>query len=439
VLWRRRCSFFALTAGTTEGERRAIPVTDDLLFHFRDAGQDALLYFTARKGHAAAFHGRHLFLGGTTALTPIAESAPHHAYSGNLGGISVLNLPPWAERHFFEPGPGIAQRVDWNDKLAAVVEHTRGLNISLLAGIPTWVMLLAAALREREAASGRTIAHLQELWPRLSGFIHGGIPIGPFEAELRGAIGPSVTFHEVYPAAEGFIACQDSNAGLGLRLMADRGIFFEFLPMAEFEEGRLEQLGSKAVPLADVKTGVDYAILLTTPGGLARYLLGDVVRFLSVAPPRLIYVGRTRLQLNTFGEQVPEKEITDAITAVCARNGWTIVNFHVAPLFATNLTGANRGRHEWWIELRPGTMTTPIGPPMAAALDAELQRTSETYSARRRAGALDGPTVRLVMPGVFAHWLRHHDRWGGHNKTPRCRSDRLVADELAHVTNFARD
>jgi hypothetical protein len=439
VLWRGRCSFFALTAGTTEGERRYVPVSDDLLFHFRDAGQDALLHYGVRIGHARVFSGRHLFLGGSTALTAIPESAPNHSYAGTLGGIVALNLPPWAEKHLYEPGPGIAQMTDWHAKLAAIVARTSALDISLIAGVPMWVAELAALLREKNSDGKRRLTHLQGLWPRLECFVHGGVPITPFQNELRALLGPKVKFHEIYPAAEAFIAAQDGDASLGLRLLVNRGVFFEFLPMADFEESRLDQLGAKAVPLVDVKAGVDYALLLTTPGGFARYVLGDVVRFISTAPPRLIHVGRTRLQLNAFGERVTEKEITDALVTVCTKSNWTIVNFHVAPLFATNLTGSNRGRHEWWIELRPGTVATPTGPAMAAVLDTELQRLNEGYLMKRRTGAMDAPTVRLVMPGVFAHWLKHHGRWGGQNKTPRCRSDRVVADELAQITNFARD
>jgi hypothetical protein len=439
VLWRGRCSFFALSAGTADGTRKYIPVTDDLLFHFRDAGQDALLYYATRIGHARVFAGRHLFLGGSTALAPIPESAPNHAYAGNLGGVIALNLPPWAEKHLYEPGPGIAQMTDWPAKLSAIVERTSARDISLLAGLPASVPALAAQLRERNSGGKRRIDHLQRLWPKLECFLHGGMPIAPFQNELRAALGPSVKFHEVYPAAEAFIACQDGDAALGLRLMVNRGIFFEFLPLSEFEPARLEQIGHKAVPLADVKPGIDYVVLLTTPGGFARYVLGDVVRFVSLAPPRLVFVGRTALQLNAFSEHVSERDVTEALVAICTRNDWSIVNFHVAPLFATNRTGSARGRHEWWIELRPGTVATPIGPPMAAALDVELQRLNETYAARRRSGVLDAPTVRLVMPGVFEHWLQHRGRWGGQNKTPRCRGDRLVADELAQITNFARD
>jgi hypothetical protein len=410
-----------------------------MLAHFRKAGLDSLLYYTVRVQHAGIFRGRHLFLGGATSLDQIEEVKPHVAYAGDLSGITALNLPGWVEKHLYEPGRTIAQMTDWPKKIDAIVERTRSLDITLLAGIPSWVLILAAALRERSTQGKRRVTSLQGLWPNLECFVHGGVPIAPFYDELRAALGPTVKFHEVYPASEAFIAAQDSEPVAGLRLMAHAGIFYEFLPMADFDESRLDQIGTKAVPLSGVKPGVDYALLLTTPAGLARYVIGDVVRFISTEPPRLIYVGRTKLQLSAFGEHVIEKEVTDTLLAVCRRHDWTIVNFHVAPLFVNSLTGQNRGRHEWWIELKPGTVATPTGPQMALELDAELQRLNDDYAAKRKGGGLDAPFVRLVMPGVFQHWLTFHGKWGGQHKMPRCRSDRVIADELAQVTNFAVD
>ncbi len=439
VLWPGRCAFFAVSSGTTAGPTKYLPVTEELLGHFRRASLDSLLYYTVRVKHAAAFRGRHLLLGGSTTLTPLADVKPHEAYAGDLSGITALNLPPWVEQHLYEPGVTLARMDDWSAKIAAIVQRTRSLDITLLAGIPSWVLILAAALRESSGQDKNRVSNLQDLWPNFECFVHTGVPIGPFHEELRAALGPTVKFHEVYPASEGFIAAQDAEAGNGLRLMADAGIFYEFLPMADFDESRLEQLGSKAVPLGGVKTGVDYALLLTTPAGLVRYLLGDVVRFTSTEPPRLIYVGRTKLQLSAFGEHVIEKEVTDALITVCQRHRWTIVNFHVAPIFVNSLTGQSRGRHEWWVELKPGTVSTPTGPTMALELDAELQKLNADYAAKRKGGVLEPPIVRLVMPGVFEHWLRFQGKWGGQHKTPRCRSDRLVADELAQITMFARD
>ena len=439
VLWPGKCSFFAVSSGTTAGRTKYLPVTEEMLGHFRKAGLDSLLYYTVRVKHAAMFRGRHLFLGGSTALTPLTDVGSHEAYAGDLSGITALNLPPWVEKHLYEPGMKIAQMTDWPAKLAAIVQRTRSLDITMLGGIPSWVLILAAALREDSAKGKHRITDLQGLWPNFECFIHGGVPIGPFQEELRIALGPTVNFHEVYPASEAFIAAQDIEAGFGLRLMADAGIFYEFIPMADFDESKLDQLGRKVVPLVGVKTGVDYVLLLTTPAGLVRYVIGDVVRFTSTEPPRLVYVGRTKLQLSAFGEHVIEKEVTESLTLVCRRKGWTIVNFHVAPIFVNSLTGQNRGRHEWWVELKPGTTSTPTGPQMALELDAELQRLNDDYEAKRKGGGLEAPVVRLVMPGVFEHWLRYQGKWGGQHKMPRCRSDRVIADELAQITSFAKD
>lgn len=439
VLWPGACAFYAVSSGTTAGRTKFLPITEGMLAHFRQAGLDSLLYYSARVGRGGVFRGRHLFLGGSTQLTPLMEVRPFQAYTGDLSGITALNLPPWVEKHLYEPGAEIAQIADWPTKLAAITARTAGLDISLLAGIPGWILILAEALRKNSVRGKARASNLQGIWPNLECFIHGGVPITPFDDELRTALGPSVNFHEVYPASEAFIATQDSEALAGLRLMTGVGIFYEFLPMADFNEANLAALGHKAVPLSGVKTGVDYALLLTTPAGLARYVIGDIVRFISTEPPRLVYVGRTRLQLSAFGEHVIEKELTDALTHVCRRHHWSIVNFHVAPLFVNSTTGQTRGRHEWWIELKPGTTSTPVGPQLSAELDVELQRLNDDYEAKRLGGGLDAPFVRLVMPGVFEHWLRFRGKWGGQHKMPRCRSDRLIADDLAKVTHFAKD
>jgi hypothetical protein len=259
--------------------------------------------------------------------------------------------------------------------------------------------------------------------------------LGPFAEELKVLAGPGVTFHEVFPASEGFIAAQDTDSTAGLRLIADAGLFFEFIPMREFSEDRLSGMGMRALPLAEVRTGVDYAVVITTPAGLCRYVIGDVVRFTSLEPYRIIYVGRTRLQLSAFGEHVIEKELTDALLTVCQRHGWTIANFHVAPWFS-EAGGGERGRHEWWIELRTPTKTTPTGTIIATELDAELQRLNADYAGKRQGDALDQPIVRLVMPGLFEQWMKAAGKWGGQGKMPRCRSDRHIADELATIARF---
>lgn len=439
VLWPGRCALYALSAGTTGDRAKWLPVTDEMFAHFRAASLAAVLFYTARVGHSGVFQGRHLFLGGSTGLAPLLPAKPFAAFAGDLSNLATLHLPPAIERHLYEPGTAIAHMSDWPAKLDAIVARTRSLDISLLAGQPNWLLTLIDALLSSTRGGAPRVPRLESIWPNLECIVHGGVPLAPFFEELRHVAGPSVNFHEVYPASEGFIAAQDAEPADGLRLLAAQGLLFEFLPLRDFDDALPSSLGAKAVPLEGVRPGEDYVLLLTTPAGLTRYVPGDVVRFVSTEPPRLVYVGRTALQLNALGERVSEKELTDALAGVCQRRGWSLVNFHVAPLFATSLTGHKTGRHEWWIELKPGTIETPTGPLLAAALDRDLSAVSSDYAAKRKSGGLDAPFVRLVMPGFFAHWLRHHGKWGGQHKMPRCRSDRQIADELTAMACFNAD
>ncbi|MBI5689730.1 MAG: GH3 auxin-responsive promoter family protein [Verrucomicrobia bacterium] len=439
VLWPGECVLFAQSAGTTSGRRRLMPATEALLAHYRAAGHAALLHYTARVGHAGVFRGRHLLVGGCARLVPLKDGAPTPRFAGDASGLAELSLPAWVERHLYEPGLAVAQTDDWPERLERMAQRTRGRDLSLIAGLPEGLLQLAHAVQDAGAGPKHRVLNLEAVWPNLECCVHTGSLLAPYHEELRALLGPSVAFQEVLAATEGILAAQDGEPGAGLRLFTDVGIFFEFLPRAEYDGGRLESLGPRLLPLAEVKSGAEYVVFVTTPGGLARIPLGDVVRFLSVQPPRVVWVGRTDLQLSPFGERLSEVQVTRALVAVCERQKWSIVNFHVAPLGGGDLTGHAHGRHEWWIELRPGTVATPTGPQMAQQLDAELLAISEDYAARRRDGSLDAPLVRLVMPGVFAHWLRYRQQWGGLHKVPRCRSDRLLADELSQVTNFASE
>jgi hypothetical protein len=443
VLWPGRCVFFAETSGTKSGPApgaaRYFPVTAEMRTHFGRAGMESLYYYAARVGNGRVFRGRHLFLGGSTALKPLLPANPLGACGGDLSGIAEFNLSSSIAKHFYEPGSAIAQLTDWPSRIDAIIRRTKGLDITLLAGIPSWVLHFAGALQTRSDQRETPVSHLQQIWPNLECLVHGGAPIAPFAEALRRLLGPTVNFHEVYFASEAFIAAQDAEARAGLRLMADAGVFYEFVPIDDFDETRPANLGGKAIPLEEVRLGVDYALLLTTPAGLCRYSLGDVVRFISIDPPRLQWIGRAAHQLTAFGERVIEKDVTDALIAICQRNGWTIVNFHVAPLFTYPFLGTIRGRHEWWVELRPGTMITPTGPQIAVELDIELQRTNPSYETKRKGHGLESPIVRLVMPGLFERWMRREGKWGGQHKVPRCRNDRAVADQLAALAQFAKD
>lgn len=431
VLTPGRCQFFVETAGTTGEKPRILPVPEPMLAHYRRGLRDALFLYAIRAGHAGVFLGRHLHVGASTALTEEKES-----YRTSLDGMLSLCLTPWVEANLYAPPPAIARQPDGPDKIAAAVRAMLPRDVTLVGGSPGSVCALARAARKAAGTEQAPRPHLQAVWPNLECFVFTGAQPGLFQDALRASLGPTVVFHELYAAAEGVIAAQDAGSPAGLRLLADAGVFFEFLPLDRFSEDKLAAAGAECVPLEQVRTGVDYVLVLTTPAGLCRQVPGDIVRFVSVDPPRLQFAGRTRLQLNSFGERVSERELLDTLLAVCARNGWQVVDFHVAPYSRRIAAGQIIHCHEWWVELRTHTMKTPTGNALGPELDAELARRNSDYAARRASRGLDFPSVRLVMPGVFEQWAREQRKVSGAGKTPRCRSDRLIADQLATIARF---
>jgi len=432
VLWPGSCDHFAVSSGTTAGRTKHLPVNREMIAHFRRTGLESLLLASEHCGNGL-FAGRSLFLGGATALERLSRpTGVREGFAGDLSGITALRMPRWADRFLYEPGSEIARMSDWPRKIAAVAERCLDRDITLLAGIPSWILVLAEELRRRASQRGRSAASLSELWPGLRCLVHGGVPIAPYLTELRAVLGAGVGFHEVYPASEGFVAAQDGESGAGMRLFCDAGIHYEFLPLHAYDESRLAELGPKTLPLEGVEAGVDYVLIMSTPAGLSRYVIGDVVRFVSTEVPRLVYSGRTRLQLSAFGEHVIERELTECIASCVSNRGIQVANFHVAPVFVDLAAGVSRGRHEWWVAIR-GDAARQLDPTLLAVeLDAELSHRNDDYAAKRAGGGLDLPVVRLVPPSVFEDWQKSVGKWGGQNKMPRCRSDREVADGLHH-------
>lgn len=421
VLRPGRCRLFAYTAGTVDGTHNLVPVTPEMLQHFRRALGDALLLHAARTDSVELFHGRHLHCGGSTALT-----AANGIYAGYLDALPRLALSEWAEKNLYAPPAELARLPAGREKTAALAAAFATRDVRLAAGTPTALLQLAEALAPRGGLAGA--------WPQLECLlVSSALPL-LHQAELRALAGPRAGLHEIYAAVEGCFAAQDGEPGAGLRVLSDAGVYFEFLPLGAAGEPGAES-AARAVPLEQVREGETYALAVTTPAGLARCLVGDLVRFVSVAPPRLLFVGRAAHRLHTFGEGVAERDLTEALLEVCARNEWHAVNFHVAPYLMRQVPRP-QGCHEWWIELRPGTVRTPTGPLLAGELDAELGRRHRDYTARRANGALTAPLVRLVMPGTFAQWSQLHPAYGGPGKFIRCRGDRLIADQLAGIARF---
>jgi len=431
VLVPGKCPFFVETAGSTGAEPKLFPVPEAMLAHYRAGLRDALFHYAHRAGHTGVFLGRHVQIGASTALVETKG-----AWRTSLDGILTLCLSPWVEANLRSPPAAIAQLPEGAGKIAATAKAMLRRDVTLVAGTPALLCALALAAREAAGTGQQRPPHLQAVWPNLECCLHTGAPLGLFGEALRSTLGPTVKLHEVYAAAEGIFAAQDGGTPAALSLLADTGVFFEFLPLASYHEETVERSGPLCLPLEKVEPGTPYVPVVTTPAGLCRYVTGDIVRFVSVDPPRLQFVGRTALQLNSLGERVGEREVTETLQTVCNRNGWQPVAFHVAPYEQRIAAGQVANVHEWWLELTTHSMKTPTANVLGPELDAELCRRSPDYATRRQQNLLGPPQIRLAIPGVFERWATEQRKTASASKLPRCRSDRLIADQLAAIAPF---
>jgi hypothetical protein len=431
VLVRGRCPLFVETAGTSGAAPKLLPAPQAMLTHFRAGLRDTLFFYTQRAGHSGVFLGRHLHLGAS-----IAVNEENGAYRTSFDGILALSLTPWVEANLRSPPAAVATMREGFAKTDAAAHAMLRRDVTLVAGTPGLVSALSQAVRDAASSGKQRATHLQAVWPNLQCCLHTGATLGLFGEGLRATLGPTVKFHEMYAAAEGIFAAQDDGNPTALRVLADAGLFLEFLPQAAYHEATLAHAGPQCVPLAAVETGVNYVLVITTPAGLVRYATGDVVRFVSTTPPRLQFVGRAALQLNAAGEKVTERDVLETLLAVCTRNGWQPIAFHVAPYAQRLGPGQVLNAHEWWLELGTHTMKTPTANVLGPELDTELGRRSADYAARRATGQLGAPLVRLVMPGVFESWATEQKKTASASKLPRCRPDRLIADQLAALAPF---
>jgi hypothetical protein len=411
VTWPGTVRYWVKTAGTTAGEK-VIPVTGEALRSHRRGGWDALALAAERVGAADLLGGALLFPGGSSTLTPHGEDG----WLGDLSGLVVRDLPPVLAGRY-SPGPAVAGLGDWETRLTATAAIASRQDVRLLAGMPSWTLiLLERVAHQRRARPGE----LGRLWPRLRVFVHGGVAFAPYRPLFEDWLGRPLEHLEVYPASEGFVGLQ-TEPGEGLTLMVDYGIFYEFVPVEDLPRAR-----PRRHTVADVELGRPYAIALTTPAGLWSYLLGDTVRVVARDPLRLAITGRIRHFVNAFGENVIVEEVERALVEACRRTEAEVVEFTVAPRYPA--AGEPRGRHEWLVEFR----RPPREPAaFARALDAALAQLNADYRAKRRGDVgMLAPRVVALSPGSFHRWMRAAGRLGDQHKVPRVTNDRAVAEAL---------
>lgn len=390
----------AQTSGTTraaDAGERYVPQPAALLAHHRRGGSAALARALAVAPEI--LRGRMLMLGGCTALDR-SGAVP----VGDLSGICAAELPRWI-RGAYEPGDAIAAIPDWDERLDAIAARLATCDVRLLSGIPAWLLMLL----ER---AGRPL-------PGVRAVIHGGHAIEPFTSSFARHLDGGTWMQEVYPASEAFIAIGREPWRLGdgrpapLELLTDHGVVLEFADDAD-----------RIVGAHALEAGGTYRVLVTTPGGLLRYQVGDLVR--AEGPGVVRFAGRVATRLSVFGEHVEGAALARALQSATAATGSQVAHYHVAPVLP--LPGEPRGAHEWWIEFS--------APPaderaFASHIDESLKAAVLDYAAHRSGGQLLPPRLRPVAPGTFHAWLAARGHLGGQHKVPQAWPDRAIADALA--------
>ena len=418
ILWPGEIKWFAKSSGTTNAKSKFIPVSKDSLeqCHFR-GGKDVIALYYRNYPDAAVLSGKALTLGGSHQVNNLSNNS----YYGDLSAIIIENLPFWTDFHR-TPSTDIALLEDFEEKVKQITNTSVKENVTSLAGVPSWFLVL---LRYVLDFTGKS--NISEVWPNLELFTHGGICFDPYREQYQRLI-PSekMRYMETYNASEGFFSIQDDPASSDMLLMLDYGIFFEFVPMSEIESET-----PAALPIWEVETGINYAMVISTNGGLWRYMIGDTVMFTSKNPYKIRITGRTKHFINAFGEEVIIDNAERALKQACISTGAIVNEYTAGPVFMTE--SQKKGAHQWLIEFAemPDDMQK-----FNDVLDQKLQELNSDYEAKRYHNAtLEKPHILAVAEGTFYQWMRERGKVGGQNKVPRLSNNRNYLDELIRIND----
>lgn len=410
VFWPGAIKHFAKSSGTTNAKSKFIPISDDSLedCHFK-AGKDLVSIYANNHPNNTLFSNKNLRLGGSAELYE-----DFNTKFGDLSAILIENLPFWVEITT-TPGKKVSLMSEWESKLKAIVAEVKNQDVGSLTGVPSWMLVL---LQRILADTGHH--NIAELWPNLEVFFHGGISFIPYREQYRNIIGKDINYYEIYNASEGFFGIQDQSGSDEMLLMLDYGIFYEFIPMDKFNPDDLQ-----GIPLEEVELGKNYAIVITTNGGLWRYLIGDTVKFTSKYPFRIKISGRTKHYINAFGEELMIDNVEAALEEACRITGAEISDYTGAPVFMKDGEG---GAHEWIFEFRkmPDDLQR-----FSASFDNHLKTINSDYEAKRYLNmTLNEPVVHVAKPNLFYNWMAQRGKLGGQNKVPRLSNDREYIEPL---------
>ncbi len=414
LFWPTAVKLFAKSSGTTNAKSKFIPVSTEALedCHFK-SGKDLLCLYLNNNENSQLFTGKSLRLGGSKELYE-----DNGSFFGDLSAILIDNMPLWAE-FSSTPSNRVSLMSEWETKLQAIIKESVQENVTSLAGVPSWMLVLLNNMLEETGKE-----HLFQVWENLEVYFHGGVSFSPYKEQYKALLPrKSFRYYEIYNASEGFFAIQDRNNADDLLLMLDYGIFYEFIPMDRYDDPE-----SIAIPLWDVEIGKNYAIIITTNSGLWRYKIGDTVRFTSKSPYRIRVTGRTKHHINVFGEELIIENAEEALKTVCIKAGAEIKDYTAGPIF---MTGKEKGAHEWVIEFRTPPKDLDY---FTEFLDNALKSLNSDYEAKRYNNTtLKMPKVHIARENLFYDWLRANDKLGGQHKIPRLSNKRDYIEELLRM------
>jgi hypothetical protein len=411
LLWNTPVNWFAKSSGTTSDKSKFIPITQESLedCHFQ-AAKDVLTMYYNHRSESDLLTGKGLVIGGSHQISKVNEDIQY----GDLSAVLLQNTPLWAN-WIRTPELSIALMDEWEDKIERLARSTIEEDVTSVSGVPTWTMILMKRILE---ITGKNT--IRDVWPNLELYIHGGVSFLPYREQFRKLIGEGCNYLEMYNASEGFFAAQDNPDEEGMLLFLEHGIFYEFMPAEEYGKPEPRTIGLKAV-----ETGKNYAMVISTNGGLWRYLVGDTIQFTSTWPFRIKVSGRLKQYINAFGEEVIADNTDKAIAIACQKTGCMVNDYTAAPVY---FDGNNKGAHEWLIEFdaEPANLEQ-----FAFELDCALKSLNSDYEAKRYKDlALAMPIVHSVEKGVFHEWLKLKGKLGGQHKIPRLNNDRKYVDDI---------
>jgi hypothetical protein len=420
ILWNTPVYWFAKSSGTTSDKSKFIPISDESLedCHYK-AAKDVLTLYYHFNPNSQLLTGKGLVVGGSHSINPMNKEAQY----GDLSAVLLQNSPFWG--HWIRtPDLSIALMDEWESKIEKLAKSTMKENVTSVAGVPTWTLVL---FKKILALTGKKT--MAEVWPSFELFMHGGVSFTPYKEQFQKLIGKNIHYLGMYNASEGFFAAQDIPGDEGMLLFVDHGVFMEFMPVSEYGKKKPETIG-----LQDVELEKNYALIISTNGGLWRYSLGDTIQFTSLKPFRIKISGRLKHFINAFGEELIVDNSDKAIAVASEKTGAIVNDYTAAPVYFSD---TSNGAHEWLIEFEKEPESLEI---FTYELDTALKSINSDYEAKRHKSiALRLPIIHQLKKGVFTEWLRSKGKLGGQHKIPRLSNDRKFLEEilLMNTTTFA--